>query len=512
MGQIFKGRIDSFYGGMSDDVRIQRPEISALLSNFDIYSKPKRLTPYPSFEADETTSYEIVMFLYDGSTLFGLGIVASSAKVKIYYKQTDAITGSWAALTNGESSSGARFERGFLGFHGYGYGGTASRIWAVDLSGGSAFTETAYSTAGVPICQGIITTDDKMIWPCSAGIAVKDGAGSGPTNAWSTFSLIPAAYTASDIVERGDYVYIAAYPTNLTGTSKVFVWDKVSDDVSDIIDFGEGRLLILDDIDGELVGISNNGLSSFVKKARVVFRTWSGGNKARPIYELIADNSSASLYGNHCKFREGSKLVFGLSITLDGTAYNQLFSIGRKSSNYPLAVALDRKIDNDTALVANIQGIYKIGDYVFAAHNQNGSVNRTDDGANPYLGTATIITQKLNGSIEGGPDVARHRKKLSMAGIQCAPVNNSTSKLTLYVRFDEETSWTKVREYTEANGTGFESGMADTNADGSPDTEFPNCYEFQFKLEHSQASGAAPKEPTAIIYAFEDLDAEIQSE
>lgn len=508
MANIYKGRIDSWYGGMSDDVRIQRPEVFYISQHFDIFTKPKRLRPFPTMVADQDTTYSIVMFEYANSTLYGLGIVVGSGKVKIYYKASDPITGSWTAATSGESSAGARFEKCFKEFHGYLYGGTASRIWAYgDITGSPSFTETAYSTAGSPICNGIVTSDDKLIIPCDSGIAVKDGAGAGPTANWSTFNIIPSGYTASDIVERGDYVYIAAYPTNLIGNSKVFVWDKVSDDVSDVIDFGEGRLLILDDIDGELIGISTSGLSTTSLYGRMMARSWSGGNKARPIFELVGDDFNVLVYGNHCKFRERSKLVFGMKIVIDGTTYNQLFAVGRKNANYPLAFAFDRLVNNNTAISNSIQGLLKLGDYIFAAFNQNGSVNRTYNSTTVYTSVSpSLTTQKLNGTIEGGADVGRHRKKLTMIGLQCGALSSTNSVLTLYYRTDEESSWTKVRDYSTSNGMGFEAGI---DASGA---EFKNCYEFQFKLEHTQSSSAAPREPIAILYAFEDLDSDVQAD
>lgn len=196
-----------------------------------------------------------------------------------------------------------------------------------------------------------------------------------------------------------------------------------------------------------------------------------------------------------------------MKAVIDGTTYNQFFAVGRKNSNYPLAFAFDRLVDNDTAVSNSLDGAFKLGDYVFVAFNQDGSVNRTYNSNTVYTNvTPILISQKLNGSIEGGADVGRHRKKLTMAGIRCAPLASANSKITLYYRVDDETSWTKIREYTTSNGVGFEAG-----ADNAGD-EFKNCEEFQFKIEHSQSSTAAPREPIALVYAFEDLDSDVQTD
>ncbi len=507
--KMYKDKIDVFYGGIADDPRIQKPEVFQIAQHFDIWTYPKQLVPYRAMEDDTTDStYRIVLFEYLNSILFGFGIVPASAKVKIYQKATDNITGSWTASTSGEDSAGTRFAKCFRAFHNYLYGGSSgTRIWAYgDVTSSPSFTQTAYSGAGEPVCQGIVTTDDFLIIPCSGGIAKKSGAGSGPTDTWSVFNLIPSGYTVTDLCESGDFVIFLGKPTSGVGNSKGFIWDKRSTDLTDVIDFGHGAGLILDEIEGEVICISNvNGGTAYSIKSKMVVRAWAGGNKSRVLFEIEGDvgTSSLSIYGSHCKFKDGNRLIFGVLLIIDGTTYNQFFAIGRKTANYPLAFTFDRLVNNDTALTNTIDGCFKLGDYVFVAFNADGSIKRTNDQAVFTNATPIYITQKLTGEAQAGEDARRKRKTLNMAGLLFKSLGDGKT-ISLYYRVDATTTWTLIRTVTGDDAVlsmGFEAGIEN---DGS---DFKNYKELQFKV---QCTGGAV--PTAVIYSFNVEDADIQSE
>lgn len=500
-----------FYGGIADDPRIQKKEVFQISSHFDIWTYPKKLVPFRAMEAFYTDlTYMIVMFLYSSLGLFGLGVVAASAKAKVF-KASDPLTGTWGALANGADGGGTRYANCFVEFHGYAYGGAAgTRIWAADLTGVAAFTTTAYSGAGEPVCNGIVTTDDLLIIPCGSGIARKNGAGSGPTDAWTVFNIIPSGYTPTDVTESGDFVIISAKPTSGVGSSKGFIWNKTSTDITDIIDFGDGDTVILDQVEGETIAINNvGGASSYSIKPKVIVRAWSGGNKSRVLFELEGDTGTTlSIYGNHCKFRDSNRLVFGMSIVIDGTTYRQFFVVGRKTTAYPFACTFDRLVNNDTALSGTMQGAFKLGNYVYISYNQDGSVNRTNDAAVFTSATPFYVSQKLTGEAELGKDAHRMRKTLIMAGIICEALTSGQS-ISLYYRVDATSSWKLIRTYSygdDSVGMGFETGQADTNGDGTPDEDFLNYKELQFK---ATATGGA--KPLAIPYAFQREDADILS-
>lgn len=513
--------INAFYGGISADRGIQQLETFGISQHFDTFSSPQKMTPYRAMEEDQNTSYEIIKVLYANSNVFGFGVVSGSGKVEVYKKNSDPITGSWAQMTHGADAGGARFKNCFLSFHNYAYGGAAgTRIWACDLTDVAAFTSTAYSGAGEPVCNGIVTTDDFLIIPCASGIARKDGAGSGPTSNWSTFSIVPSSHTPVDICEIGDIVAIFAKPASgsLGVNSKIFLWDKVSQDPSQVIDLGNGDVVIGDEIEGELVAVIQvGGGTTFSIDPKLVVRSWSGGSKAQVAIEIPADSgtSTLSILGNHTKVKDGNKVIFGLSITLDGASYTQLATLGRKTPVYPLALTLDRLVDNDTALTGSIQGVGKAGDYIWVGHNGDGSLNRTNDQAVYTNATAVYISQKVNGETRVR-DAARRKKVLKSAGILCEKLTSGQS-VSLYYRTDGATSWTLIRTYAYGDdalespaivpgNVGFEAGVADVNGDGTSLLDFVNYHECQFK---ATATGGA--EIMGIPYSWQFAGSEVSS-
>ena len=497
--QIYRDIINAFYGGKSSDVRIQKLEQAFASSGFDIYTNPKKLTPIRSMSADEDLTFSIVSFLYENSTLYGLGVKVGGSVAKVYYKASDPISGSWTAATNGESASGARGSVFFKAFHNYIYGASAgsNRLWATgDITGSPTWTETAYSLTNLPTAQGIVTSDDLLLVPCKNLLIKKDGAGTGPTDTWSVALTLPSDVTMVDLIEvDANTVAIGCKTVSGEGVSRVYLWDKVATDIADYIDWGEGALGILDLIESELVGISVVG---GVLKGRLVIRSWSGG-KARVRFDMQSDDSVLTLYGNHTKVKIGNILHFGLKIKLDGVTYNQLAAVGRKTDEFPLAFSFTNLVDNDTA-ITSVDGVGKYSDYIFIAHNANGSVNRTA-ATNLYAATATYISQRITGERQDA-DMVRRTKKLTMAGIICESLTSGVTYV-LSARVDGG-SWAIVRTYTTASGYGFAAGQYE---DG---TEFQEGKEFQFKLTAVGAGAGVQPLPTAIVYAYEDTGGDIE--
>src|SRR3990167_10136196 len=93
-------KINQFFGGIADDIRKFSLNEFSISKHFDIFSNPKRLTPYRSLEADTETSvsatdlkqYLVRDFVYatGSAKLYGLG-QTSGGLTKILQK-ADATT------------------------------------------------------------------------------------------------------------------------------------------------------------------------------------------------------------------------------------------------------------------------------------------------------------------------------------------------------------------------------------------------------------------------------------
>lgn len=504
--KIYTEVIDSFFGGLSDDVRMQAKEVFAAATHFDIFTNPKRLVPFRAMEADETTSFKIENFAYHLDTLYGAGRKSGGTQVKIYQKTIfDSIASSWAAATSGEdSASNGSSIYACIGFHDHIYGGKDQGIWAYEVTGG--FTSSAYGGLGDSIvAQGIVTSDDLLIIPGTSKLYVKNGSGSGPTDSW-TEEMDLDGITYRDLTEYGQFIALATSSQASEGISRVFLWDKVSADPSHTIEWGAGMLMLLENIEGTLIGVSEYGRSEEgVIKKKIVIREYDGGDEARVIFELESDDSTLSVGRNRTKIVDGNKITFALQIKRGGVTYYQMVSFGRKTKNYPWVFSYERLVDNTTA-VTSIEAAIRLGSTVFVAHNGDGSVNRTNDAA--VYTTATYISQIVNGSAKA-EDAARRVKNLVMAGVMTAPLTTGQA-VSLYIRKDGETSWTLVRTYSYNDDAssensavpnmGFESG---TLSDG---TEFGNFKEIQFKAE---STGGA--EITGFPYAWKFAGASVIS-
>ena len=113
MGTIIKTTINRFDGGRSGDLRQPSSNSYSITKHFNIFSNPRKLTPYRSLEANETKNFFIVKFLQVNSNIYGYGVAAGGNVGKVYKKVGNIITSAWTEDRNVEGS-GARDKRVFF--------------------------------------------------------------------------------------------------------------------------------------------------------------------------------------------------------------------------------------------------------------------------------------------------------------------------------------------------------------------------------------------------------------
>lgn len=505
--------LNRFFGGISVDSRLQTTAQFELCEHFDPFTSPGKLIPHREMEANETTAQDITCFTFHSDQLYGLGKKGGGAGdddyYKIYEKSGDVITGSWIASTSGIGGIN-RNENALVPYNVngtdflFGFGST-SNIWAYNIDT-PGVTDAAYSTGTFSTAvNGIVTRDGLLLMPFDNKIAKKDG---GTTNAdnWSTALTLPNHYQITDITEWGDYAVIAVKPkaaVNRMLPSKLFIWDKVSEDITDVADFGEGDLELIGNIEGTIVGVMiHGGATSVAIKPRLLIKIWSGGANAREVikYEVpLSTDVPLSITANKCKAIDDNKMVFGLDITLNGTEHTGLWAVGKVSSEAPWALTKYIKADNDTA-ATSIEAIYKLGNYFFVAHNNNGSINVTNDqAANSFRATSGWTTQKLDGS-DDDPANAWKLKQLKWIAVYFEPLA-ALAKVNLYMRKNHETAWTTIKTFTEAASTANTFRLqASELSDG---TDFPQYREIQFKVETVGQAGGGGASASLLGLEFE---------
>jgi hypothetical protein len=480
MGKVI---VNDFSGGISADTRDPSTNKFAISKNFDIFSHPRRLMPFPGMTPNETQAYFLTDFVYGdfgtgiGSNVLAYGVQSGQAITghpELYMKSGDLLNGGWTtALTATGAASGTRGPastyRLFHLYHNYVYFRSGQYIGRTgDLANGTAATlvDTYYDLTFNPttVTEGFTHPKDDIMYFGVDNKLYRNNAGT------ITLALtLPTYLYLSSVTNDGNYLAIACKPASNVGSSVVYLWDRDTSltTLSESIDWGNGVLKVLHNIEGTLVGVSLLGATIFDLMPKIVIKTYSGG-VAETQHELVADNTSIALYDK--KARSGNKLYFGAKITLNGTNYNGMFVVSKNSAG-DWSVTHDVNIDNDTALTGNIEGFNKLNDIWFVAHNGDGSVNRTiSDGS--YAGTS-IYESQVNPNM---PLLDRSKsKQLMAASLSYLPLPTNGQVILKY-RVDGG-SWVTIFTETGDGATITERTKTDAG------DEFTAGREYEFHIE-----------------------------
>ncbi len=436
--------ISDFNGGIADDIRKPTLNEFALTKHFDIFSNPKRLTPYRSLEADTETSvsatdlkqYLVKDFVYaSGSAkLYGLGQTAGGL-TKIVYKD-DATTGLWTKPASSEGD-GAVQNGCLVEYKDYlwGFQGT-TQVFRYGLLSGSPSITNSQGTVGTitSVAQGVIGKDDSLYLPYNNKIA-RVVAGGTVSDAVLT---LPTNFKITSICNLGNYLAIACAPiSTFNGVSKVFLWNTTTDDPQETIDWGEGELRVLESIEGSLIGITDRYLNNSTGGGRgsMIIQVYSGGAP-----QVIKEIYTQALVGKTMpisKAVKNNRLFFAAKIMTNtaGTTYNEgIWSFGRKDASYNYALTLDivdENIDTD-----GIQAFGTAANYFFISHSGDGSIDKTNDAAT-YAFTSVYESQIFNFG-DTNTDKLLHSLK-----VMYRPQAAGETVTTKY-RVDGATSWTTI--------------------------------------------------------------------
>src|SRR3990167_4513145 len=398
MGLIIPTVINRFDGGIADDPRQPVSNMSALVKHFDIFSNPFKLTPYRSTEADTNDGssatgmeqYDVKdFFLGLDGRLYGLGRIAANNYPKIFYK-SNPTTGNWTLPATAEATgSPARINGCFIEWQStlWMFSGTTNvSRWVID----GAFTD-AYATLGVTItsvAQGVIANNVLYIFYNNRVVSINASS----TVSDNVFTAIPSDMRITSVCRWGNYLAIGcAYGTsniNITaGRSVVYLWDMSSTTTpSDVIDWGEGTLRCLANVEGNLVGVSDKYLTSTLGLARssMVVRMWNGYSTAKVAKEVVANQvvtADATAFPNTITrfpnkvIVKGNKMYWvasvpmGLSTSTESTFHLGIWVFGRKNENSNYALAVDYVEEAVDASNFFINSFGAAGDYWFISHS-----------------------------------------------------------------------------------------------------------------------------------------------
>lgn len=471
--------VNNFSGGIADSPRKLTASEFQISKHFDIFSDPTKLIPYRSLEADTndgSTStgmkqYLVKDYIYSttSSKLYGLGQTGAGL-TKIVYK-ADATTGNWT-LPSSSEGNGAVQNGCFLEYKDYlwGFQGTNQIFkWGL-LSGTPSITNSAATVASTitSVANGIIAADGNA-YIAYNNVVVRIAPAGTITDSAKT---VPDTYKITSLTNYGSYMAIGCSPkSTFNGQSKVFIWNLSSDLFAETIDWSEGELRILENVEGMLVGITDRYLNNATGAGRgsMIIQTYSGGSA-----QVLKEIFTQALTGKTIplsKVVKNSRLFWAAKIMTNsaGTEYHEgLWSFGRKNSSYPFTLTLD--IVCEDADTDGIQAFGSAANFFFITHSGDGSISKTNDVAT-YTYTSIYESQIYNGNDVG------LKKKLEMCTIYTSPLPSGAS-VTVKYRTDSNTSYTTIGTLS----TTGELSRDFVNIE-STGVNFKTFKEIQFRLE-----------------------------
>lgn len=479
-------KINRFDGGITNNTRNPDMTTSRVVTNFDIFTNPYKLTPYKNSESGDSAAstskkQNFAIALRTGTTyrLYGLGVVSGTERAEVLMKDlttssSDLSDDLWITPTNNASSSGSTSFNLFVYYKKTGliYGARAgTHIWAFDPSSVIAWADTNHALTYTNIAQGLVHSKDDILYiPYDNKIAKNDNG------SWTDAALtLPSNVYITSICEYGNYLAIAA--TDLSGVEKsvVYLWDRDTSltTLSEKIDYGEGVLKVLEEVDGVLIGISLLGGVSTIFEDRVIFR-YLNGNKAEKFREIREETGSITL--EIAKQKANNRLYFMMSVTLNGTKREGVWSIGQSSSSAPFALSHERTPNNATALTnGTLNNFIVIGDYMFISYVDSSVYALSKTNADTTGSTAAIYE-----SVKFSNDRSLASKLIGVT-VAYEPVDGGT--ITLKYKIQGETSYTTIFAFTAVITTNFHSAI---NIESSGAT-LPEFKEIEFQITVSGA-------------------------
>ena len=457
MGKIIEIAINDFSGGMTDEKYLGDFRYARFIGGFDAQTYKNKLIPQRDTESGDnapTTSLKTNFAIaFDGSSflLYALGVQSGANNAEVLTKTLGSGAGglggnTWAAPSANQGGGGTTTRAyPFVYYRNQAeiYGIQGQYIWAFSPTGTALINQEAdLTTSPTNTAQGLVHSKDDICYiPYDNKIASKNGAA-----AFTVAALtLPTHFYITSICEYGNYLAIAAAPLSGLGNSKVYLWDRDSSlaTLSEVIDWGEGELRILEEIDGMLVGISLVGGFSWALKTKHVFRYYAGGT-AQVFKEFISENAGVLVSSSSdlliAKQKVNKELYFIMPTKLNDTRREGIWKVAR-NKNGEFTVVLDLFANNGTALTSGqFFNFIKVGDYTFIIYNDNAVrvIDKTDDAAASF-DTTTCVYESL---IFNAGDSSKTKQLVSIT-IKTEPLV-SGGQVTMGYKKNEDTSYTTI--------------------------------------------------------------------
>ena len=441
--QTVEVKLDRFDGGITSDGRDNSAGLVKMIKHFDVLTTPHTLIPFNSRTSGDVSSatQQMTDFFYYNSLVYGIGVDSGTSKTTVHkIAPADFAAATWSSMGNNASAAGT-FVRGvWVEYQGYGFGiNSDGTVFRNSLSGAAwADTVTTIGSAigAVGSIAGLVHSKDDRLYLASANVIASVPSATGT---WVASALtLPARYLITSLCEYGNYLAIACKP-KYAGNSVVFLWDRNSSvtTLSESIDWGYGNLQIIEQVEGELIGITirNNVFTGLPEK--LVFRHYISGAGSVIFKELnITGGSTDGKIYTGKKFN-ANRLYFIADISVDGVLHNGIWGLGKNQAGRWI-VWFDKLPNNDTAVASSaMRGFFMIGDSAWISYEDSGYKLTQTITTGTYTGTSLLET-----TIQNAGDAS---KKKGLVGVTVTFDTLPTAGVViLKYRKDGETSWTQI--------------------------------------------------------------------
>lgn len=477
--------INSFYGGMTDDIR-NTSDLSkcAYISHFDIYRDPTQAYVMPGYldDMDDGSTatgmkqYDIRAFRYFSGGLYAVGTKSDGTGSKLFTKATPT-TASWSAVTNGEGTDN-------LAAYTFLNGTSSSNQFWLTVDGSNNLNVSYYDVTTVTDAYGDTGNNgDPSDGIISKVRAFNDGIyftvagedtelsqinGSTYTQIAKDTSIFSYDYASGD-----EQIGIFGYRT-FPSRAQLLLWDSASILIDRKIEFGTGRGACIGYVNGVWVGVVNEGLdvrasSSLDDESNdtssMAIKVASGAG-AETLYRIFSPTTTnaviKALDGVH---RDAWLFYARVPTDPTPTTYREgVWAVGKAGVGYPLAIS----VLLDTGSLGLVEAYHNFGQHHYFGHAGDGSISRLDtiDG--------TYDIPAIYESLVFGAE-SPYQKELEGISVTTENLPASTSIQVLY-RTDVDSSWTSMGT---SSTTGKQKHVFTKNSDATPIGKFQ---EIQFKI------------------------------
>lgn len=428
IGDIIESRIDRWDGGVVGDSRDPKENVARMATNWDIHINPRKLVPFRQSESGDSSAstskkQNFAIARETGTThrLYALGVVSGTARAEILSKglttgaSNDLDDATWASV----SGTAAKYQSPTIGSSvnfglfvyyrktGRIYGARdGTHIFAFDPSETSDLNDTEVAISYTNISQGLVHSHDDILYvPIDNKIYRNDN---GNWNGGVPVLILPEHYYITCIAEYGTRMAIAVAPISGIGNSRVFIWsrDLGTNFLVDSIDWGEGRLDVLEELEGFLVGVSvrEGAVGATVyhsAREKLTFRYYNDApgsllpTRGASKFEEFFGDITMSLIRVRQKLN--NRILFMMKITVDGVERGGVWSVAKTPTGF--VITHERTHDNtSTATDVDFYTFFQVGDYLFQSYVVSGAyaLSKTDDVATYATSNSIYETCRKN--------------------------------------------------------------------------------------------------------------------